>query len=71
MRLPKAHFICECCDATCLAKNIRYVGKQWICEECYYDELATKGAYAFKHGPSFRTFKKLSNLIEIKRKICK
>jgi len=76
MKIPQAHYLCESCainrfaiEAIFKAKELRKIGKQWICKDCYYDSLSERGLHAFKNDPSFSTFKKLSELIKEKRNI--
>lgn len=67
-KIPVAEFRCEECKETLEAADLRYVHGHWVCEECYYSELATRGVTAFKNDPSFTTFTKLSDVIEVKYK---
>lgn len=66
MGLPKAHYRCHACndlEVFHLPQHLRLVGKTFICEECYYDELATQGVTAFTKGPSFKSFPTLSKIM--------
>lgn len=72
MKIPDPLYPCSVCmikqfasESVYNSDELRLVGEEFVCKECYYDSLAEQGLEAFESGPDFEKFPTLKEILNI------